>query len=112
MTGAEWVACDDPNRMLAFLARPSGDPAARWFAAAACRRVEAVASHPAVTEAIALAEEAAEHPVSPERLVAAKDAAFQIHCAADVERAVAAFDDVGPGHANRVACGAATAPNR
>jgi hypothetical protein len=78
MTEAEWPSCDDPDRMLAFLARPPGDRAGRWFAAAACRRVEEMASHAAVSEAIALAEVSAEGPVSPERQAAASAAAFAV----------------------------------
>ncbi len=38
MTEADWLSCDDPDRMLASLAHRPGARAARWLASAACRR--------------------------------------------------------------------------
>jgi hypothetical protein len=78
MTEAEWWASADPAAMLAFLARPAADRALRRFAVAACRRVEPFVAHPAVTAAIALAEEAADDDVSADRREAAERAARDV----------------------------------
>ncbi len=71
MTEAEWLACDDPMRMLAFLSGKVHLRKLRLFACACCRLVWGLMPEDALRRAVALAEEFTEGGGSKAALVAA-----------------------------------------
>jgi hypothetical protein len=68
MTEAEWLSCDDPEKMLEFLRGKASDRKLRLFAVACCRRV----SHLAGLPEVAVAERAADGLVTEDELADAR----------------------------------------
>jgi hypothetical protein len=66
MTEAEWLACDDPRPMLAFIPGGAGERKLRLFACACCRRIGHLLSGPDFLRAIDVAELYADKQVSAE----------------------------------------------
>src|SRR6266540_3083970 len=56
MTETEWLACDDPARMLGFLRRKTSDRKLRLFACGCCRQLLPWNENSRVVEALARAE--------------------------------------------------------
>jgi hypothetical protein len=56
MTEAEWLACTDPQRMLAFLRGKASDRKLRLFAVASCRRVLHLLADQCFRKAVTVAE--------------------------------------------------------
>jgi hypothetical protein len=79
MTEAEWLACDDPQKMLGFLRGRGSDRKPRLFACACCRRMGVnfeVTVHDSMQDAVDLAERCADNPgLLAGPLAAAADAA-------------------------------------
>jgi hypothetical protein len=81
MTEAQWLACDDPLKMLAHPAGKGSDRKLRLFAAACCRRIWHVLEARRYQEAVLVVERLAEGLASPaecekvreKMLAAAKD---------------------------------------
>lgn len=78
MTRAEWLACTDPGKMLAYLCGRASDRKLRLFACACCRRVWHLLRAEESRQAIETAERFADGSASPEELARAKAAAKQI----------------------------------
>ncbi len=77
MTEAEWLACDDPQRMLEFLRGKVSRRKLRLFAAACCRQV----AHMLIPEAqagIDLAERVAEGEAGPEERKQGREKAHHV----------------------------------
>ncbi len=68
MTEAEWLACDDPQKMLIFLARPPGLRRMLLFAVACCKRLEALLIDERSHEALGGLERLAEGESDPAEL--------------------------------------------
>jgi hypothetical protein len=75
MTEAEWLACDDPERMLPVLRRRASQRRFRLFAAACCRRVWDCVPPLDSQEAVEVAERYADNHANRGNLVAARRAA-------------------------------------
>jgi hypothetical protein len=67
MTEVEWLTCDDPATVLAFLQDRIGERKLRLFAAACCRRIEMLLVGDESRAAVELCETFADHDV-PEEL--------------------------------------------
>jgi len=78
MTGAEWLTCADPGRMLPFLAGKASDRKLRLFACACCRRVWHLLREPESRQAVTVAERFADGAASAEELAQAKTLARQV----------------------------------
>jgi hypothetical protein len=78
MTEAEWLACSDPERMLAFLGSKASDRIRRLFACACCRRVWHLLADERSREAIGVAEEFAAGRATLAELTAARGLAHQV----------------------------------
>jgi hypothetical protein len=72
MTEAEWLACTDPDKMLALLRGKASDRKLRYFLAACARRVLPDSADEAMLEAVAVAERFAEGAESRPRLTRAR----------------------------------------
>ena len=72
MTEDEWLASDDPGKMLEFLWGKATDRKLRLFAVACCRQVWSRITHPASREAVNLAEKFAEGMVPAHALEVAR----------------------------------------
>jgi hypothetical protein len=68
MTEAEWLACTDPQKMLAFLRDKASARTLRLFAVACCRSIWPVLIDERSRRAIELSEKAADQPVSEAEL--------------------------------------------
>jgi hypothetical protein len=74
MTEDEWLACDDPQRMLEFLrVRLLSDRKLRLFSVACCRVLWGLFNHPASRTAIEVAERFADEPSLQDELDSAFD---------------------------------------
>jgi hypothetical protein len=77
MTEAEWLGCDDPQRMLDFLRGKASDRKLRLFACACCRRIWEQLGEPH-REAVVLAERYADGLVEPAVLGVARERVRQL----------------------------------
>lgn len=77
MTEAEWLACTDPEPMLAFLAGKASDQVRRLFACACCRRIWHLLADDRSREAVAVAEQFAQGKSTLEELATARVGADQ-----------------------------------
>src|SRR5690348_12221328 len=68
MTEAEWLACQDPGPMLAFLRGQASERKLRLVACACCRRVAHLLCDKYSRKALAVAERYADAEVSKEKL--------------------------------------------
>jgi hypothetical protein len=68
MTEAEWLRCDDPGPMLAFLRGGASERKVRLFACSCCRRVWSLLSDKYSRKALAVAERYADGEVTGEKL--------------------------------------------
>src|SRR6185312_8493364 len=75
MTEADWLACDDPIRMLDALRGRASERKLRLFAVACCRGIWHLLADERSRMAVAAAEEYADGRAGRERLVAARDGA-------------------------------------
>src|SRR4051794_34987247 len=82
MTEAEWMACDDPKRMLAFLHKRGGERKRRHFAAACGRRGWHLLQDERSRRALEIAELYADGLASAEELSEAEGVADEAHQAA------------------------------
>jgi hypothetical protein len=73
MTEAEWLACDDPQKMLDFLRGKASDRKLRLFACACCRRIWHLLVHDRSRNGIEVAEKYADGVAKDEELDAADD---------------------------------------
>ncbi|MDB5310760.1 MAG: hypothetical protein JWO38_4962 [Gemmataceae bacterium] len=79
MTETEWLNCDDPQAMLAYLPDGISGRKLRLFACACCRRVWHLLPDERSRRAVELAEKHADGKVSPARLRAMLEEAWQAH---------------------------------
>src|SRR5262245_51468559 len=98
MTEAEWLACDDPERMLEHLGDRASPRKCRLFAVACCRAIWDDFADPDCIRAIDLAERRADGGASDEEMLAAEDADALFWGAPGCQRAAcyalsAAFDN-------------------
>src|SRR5690242_2301147 len=82
MTEAEWLACVDPEPVLAFLRSKATDRKLRLFACACCRRAPVLLSDQRSRAAIETAERFADDSAGAEELSGAHSAAAHAHFSA------------------------------
>src|SRR5580765_7907882 len=75
MTGAEWLACDDPEKMLEFLRGKASDRRLRLFACACCRQIWHLLPEEETRNAVEVAERFADGLADAQELAAARSAA-------------------------------------
>jgi hypothetical protein len=75
MTGAEWLTCDDPVRMLNALPGGISERKLRLFGVACCRAIWVLLDDDRSRTAVAVAEQLADGTVGRDQLVEARDAA-------------------------------------
>jgi hypothetical protein len=68
MTEAEWMACADPETMLAFLRETASDRKLRLFACACCRRIWPFITDPGSQEVVEITEQWADGFVDQQRI--------------------------------------------
>src|SRR5258708_3275733 len=68
MTEAEWLACEEPQRMLTVVGEMASSRKLRLFAVACCRRVWPLLLDPRCREAVGIAELQADDEGEDERL--------------------------------------------
>jgi hypothetical protein len=78
LTEAEWLACDDPKKMLAFLRGRAGERKVRLFAVACCRRAWHLLADERSKNAVRVAEEFADGVRTGDELLAADRAAASV----------------------------------
>jgi hypothetical protein len=72
MTEAEWLACDDPQKMLDYLLQDRvSDRKMRLFGVASCRRVWSFLTTPTSREAVEMSERRADDPSFHKKMVSA-----------------------------------------
>src|SRR5437660_7617619 len=76
MTEAEWLACEDPPRMLRLLGERLSARKLRLFLCGGCRRVWPSLALPPVRRAVEAAERFADGEIGGPELAAARDAAL------------------------------------
>jgi hypothetical protein len=81
MREAEWLACGDPRRMVAFLRRRGGERKRRLFAAACCRRVWHLLTDERSRAAVEAAERFADGRATEEELLDAEEGALEAEMA-------------------------------
>src|SRR5262245_24679442 len=78
MTEAEWLACDEPYRLLELLKGKASDRKFRLFAVACCRRLWDQLRHPHCRAAVERGEQFADGLATPAELTAAFQPATQV----------------------------------
>jgi hypothetical protein len=78
MTETEWIACDEPQRMLVVLRGRMTDRKSRLFACACCRRIWNQLSDPALSTAVEVSERFADQDVGLPQLQAAARKAHRV----------------------------------
>jgi hypothetical protein len=78
MTESEWVACDDPQKMLEFLRGRASDRKRRLFACACCRRIWQLFTDERSLQAIRLGELHADEMIPQEELEVVREAAREV----------------------------------
>src|SRR5262245_14000236 len=78
MTEAEWLACGDPARMLAFLRGRASDRKLRLFACACCRQSWAEMTDERSRRAVELGELFADAEVAEQEMVSAGHGAWRL----------------------------------
>jgi hypothetical protein len=76
MTEAEWLACEDPEKMLEFLKGKASDRKVRLFGCACCRRIWHLMKHTESQEAVILSERFADGVACEDDMLAAHESAF------------------------------------
>src|SRR5262245_12295866 len=108
MTEPEWLACDDPAPMIAFLRRSGKQRQLRLFACAACRQVQRLMGDERSRAAVEVAERRADGLAGEREVRAVGSAARAVYEASlpkPGEAAGTGWD--GPGYAACNAAGAA-----